>query len=73
MNALFLSVITDNNPDHVEVDGYGDIATNYETSNIIYIINFISVFYNLQEEIELDINKLASGYLVCNSICTYPG
>ena len=55
------------------MNGYGDIAANYEAENIIYTVCFTYVPYMLQEDVESYGNQLAYGDLVWNAIYISPG
>ena len=57
----------------VEVYVYVVIAANDQSANNFHIVRFKSVSYNLQEDVELDVDWIASRYIVYNSIFTYPG
>ena len=54
------------------MNGNGSIADNDEGA-LFYIVRFKSVTYTHQEDVESDVNKLASGELVYNAIYTSPG
>ena len=43
IHALVISLITTNNEELVEVYGYGDIFSNGESSNNLYIVKFTYV------------------------------
>ena len=62
-----------NKSELAKLNGYGDKAANDESAKTIYIFCFISVPYPLQEDVELDGNKLAYGYRSCSAIYTFPG
>ena len=61
-----------NREELVKVNGNGAIYANDEAANILYIVRFTSLPYTIQEYMESDGNKLASGDLVCNTIYKYP-
>ena len=72
IHALIIPGMSTNKAEIVKVNGYGDIADNYEAENNFYIVRFTYVPYALQEDVESDGNQLASGDLVCNVIYTSP-
>ena len=66
-----MNIISINKAELVEANGYGAIYANDEAANILYIVRFTSLPYTIQEYMESDGNKLASGDLVCNTIYKY--
>ena len=59
INACVIAEILNNKSELVQVNEYGDIATNDKAENYLYIICFTYVPY-----VESDVNELASGDLV---------
>lgn len=53
--------------------GYGAIAANYEYEHNFYVIKFKSVPWNLQKEIKIYGNQIASGGILYSDIDIYPG
>ena len=47
----FFSGMSNYQEETFEVNGYGDIATNDEAENNVYIVCFTSVPYMLQEDV----------------------
>ena len=52
IHTLVLSVMSPNNEELVEVNGYVAIAANNEAKNYFYVVCFISFHYKLQEDME---------------------
>ena len=62
-----------NKAELVQVNGYGAISVNDKAANNFYIVNFTSIPYTPQEDVEPYGNQLASGDIVCNAIYKSPG
>ena len=55
------------------MNGYGDIAANYEAANIFHTVCFTYVPYTPQEDVESYENQLEYGDPIFNTIYTSPG
>ena len=62
-----------NKVEPVQGNEYGAISSNDQAANTFYIVRFTYVPYTFQEDVESDVNKLASGDLVFNEIFKSPG
>ena len=51
-----------------KTNGYSAISFNDEAANNFYIVQFTSIPYTLQDDVEWDGNKLSSGDLFLNAI-----
>ena len=50
MHSFILSGISTNKSELIEVNGYIDIAVNYESANNFWVLCFTYVPYTLQED-----------------------
>ena len=51
IHPLIIAGMSTDKAEIFRVNGYGNIANNYEDTNIFYIVCFTSVSYKLQEDV----------------------